>query len=68
MDFERFPEAVAALMELARDFEMRTGFAPGALAIYFVKRSGEKETSNYSGPKGISCTLDPVTVSNFELI
>jgi len=55
-------------MELARDFEMRTGFAPGALAIYFVKRSGEKETSNYSGPKGISCTLDPVTVSNFELI
>ena len=61
VDFARFPEAVAALMSLARDFERRTGWAPGALAVYFVRRGGEKETSNYSGPKGISCTLDPVT-------
>lgn len=52
VDFAKFPEAVAALMSLARDFEKRTGWAPGALAIYFVRRGGEKETSNYSGPKG----------------
>lgn len=65
VDFARFPEAVAALMSLARDFERRTHWTAGALAVYFVRRGGEKETSNYSGPRGISCTLDPVTVREF---
>lgn len=61
LDLERFPGAVAALLGLARSFGRRTGWAPGALAVYFVRRSGEKEAGNYSGPEGISCTLDPVT-------
>ena len=65
-DFARFPEAVAALLSLARGFEGRTGWSPGALAVYFVRRGGDKETSNYSGPRGISCTLDPVTVRERE--
>ena len=67
VDFAAFPGAVAALLALARDFRARTGWAPGALAVYFVRRGGNKETSNYAGPKGISCTLDPVTVRGTEV-
>ena len=67
VDFAAFPGAVAALLALARDFRARTGWAPGALAVYFVRRGGNKEASNYAGPKGISCTLDPVTVRGTEV-
>ena len=66
VDFEKFPQAVAALLALAADFRARTGWAPGALAVYFVRRPGDKATSNYSGPRGVSCTLDPVTVRRRE--
>lgn len=62
LDVSRLPLALPAVLALAEDFKERTGWAPGALAIYFVKRDGIQGESNYGGPPGVSCTLDPVTV------
>lgn len=68
LDVSKLPQALPAMLLLAADFRKRTGWAPGALAIYFVKRDGIVGESNYAGPPGVSCTMDPVTVRAEERI
>ncbi|KAK9822452.1 hypothetical protein WJX81_001815 [Elliptochloris bilobata] len=59
LDFER---AVAALLRFARGFCDRTGFAPGAFALYFVQRTGRRHARlNYGGPPGWSFVFDPIS-------
>ena len=66
LDVSKLPQALPAMLAHAADFRRRTGWAPGALAIYFVKRDGIRGESNYAGPPGVSCTMDPVTVRGGE--
>lgn len=55
-DLARFEEVVNAMMELTLDFGKRTGFQPGGLAMYFVKRTGRKPSASFSGPQGAFLT------------
>ena len=55
-----FERTVSTLLRFARDFRERTGFQPGAFALYFVQRTGQRERAqlNYGGPAGahpLSC-------------
>ena len=49
-----FERTVGTLLRFARDFRDSTGFQPGAFALYFVKRTGQRERAqlNYGGPAG----------------
>ena len=66
LDVSKLPQALPAILAHAANFRERTGWSPRALAIYFVKRDGIQGESNYGGPPGVSCTLDPVTVKCFS--
>ena len=49
-----FERTVNTLLRFARGFRDRTGFQPGAFALYFVRRTGQRERAelNYGGPAG----------------
>lgn len=53
-DLATFEPTVTALLRFARAYRDRTGFAPGAFALYFVRRSGRRTNAqlNYGGDAG----------------
>ncbi len=58
-DLATFEPTVTALLRFARAYRDRTGFAPGAFALYFVRRSGRRTNAqlNYGGDAGAPLLL-----------